>query len=81
MPADQPNLSVLDLAIVGEGSSHSEALTNSVELAIAAERLGYQRHWVAEHHNMPGIASSSPPVLAADAGREHVERCGSAPAA
>ena len=65
MPADQPNLSVLDLAIVGEGSSHSEALTNSVELAIAAERLGYQRHWVAEHHNIPGIASSSPPVLAA----------------
>jgi luciferase family oxidoreductase group 1 len=58
-------LSVLDLAIVGEGSSHTEALTNSVDLARQAERLGYHRHWVAEHHNMPGIASSSPPVLAA----------------
>jgi luciferase family oxidoreductase group 1 len=60
-----PTLSVLDLAIVGEGSSHSEALQNSVELAQAAERLGFHRHWVAEHHNIPGIASSSPPVLAA----------------
>ena len=61
----QPKLSVLDLSIVGEGSSHGEALSASVELARAAERLGYHRHWVAEHHNMPGIASSSPPVLAA----------------
>jgi luciferase family oxidoreductase group 1 len=60
-----PKLSVLDLAIVGVGSSHAEALTNSVELARHAERLGYHRHWVAEHHNIPGIASSSPPVLAA----------------
>ena len=60
-----PKLSVLDLAIVGEGSSHHEALTNSVDLAKAVERLGYHRHWVAEHHNIPGIASSSPPVLAA----------------
>jgi luciferase family oxidoreductase group 1 len=60
-----PKLSVLDLAIVGEGSSHGEALRNSVDLARTAERLGYHRHWVAEHHNMPGIASSSPPVLAA----------------
>jgi luciferase family oxidoreductase group 1 len=60
-----PPLSVLDLAIVGEGSSHSEALRNSVDLARRAERLGYRRHWVAEHHNMPGIASSEPAVLAA----------------
>ena len=60
-----PKLSVLDLAIVGEGSSHAEALTNSVDLVQTAERLGYHRHWVAEHHNIPGIASSSPPVLAA----------------
>src|ERR1700682_4005313 len=58
-------LSVLDLAPVGEGSSPSEALTSSVQLAIAAERLGYRRHWVAEHHNMPGIASSAPAVLIA----------------
>ena len=58
-------ISVLDLAVVGEGSSHSEALANSVDLAQTAERLGYHRHWVAEHHNMPGIASSAPAVLAA----------------
>ncbi len=62
---DRPKLSVLDLAIVGEGSSHAEALASSVDLARTAERLGYHRHWVAEHHNMPGIASSAPAVLAA----------------
>src|SRR6202040_1751903 len=56
---------VLDLAPVGEGSSPSDALQNSVRLAITAERLGYRRHWVAEHHNMPGIASSAPAVLIA----------------
>ncbi len=56
-------LSVLDLAIVSEGSEPADALRNSVELAKHVERLGYGRHWVAEHHNIPGIASSSPPVL------------------
>jgi luciferase family oxidoreductase group 1 len=58
-------LSVLDLAPVGEGSSARRALASSLELVQEAERLGYHRHWVAEHHNMPGIASSSPPVLLA----------------
>ena len=58
-------LSVLDLAPVGDGSSPAQALANSVELARLAERLGFRRLWVAEHHNMPGIASSSPPVLIA----------------
>jgi luciferase family oxidoreductase group 1 len=58
-------LSVLDLAPVGRGSTPAAALRNSIELAREAERLGYRRHWVAEHHNMPGIASSSPPVLLA----------------
>src|SRR3954464_10269438 len=58
-------LSVLDLATVGRGFTPADALQNSTELAQEAERLGYQRHWVAEHHNMPGIASSSPPVLLA----------------
>jgi luciferase family oxidoreductase group 1 len=56
-------LSVLDLAIVPEGSEPADALRNSVELVQHVERLGYSRHWVAEHHNMPGIASSTPPVL------------------
>jgi luciferase family oxidoreductase group 1 len=61
-------LSVLDLAPVGRGSSPAAALANSGELVQEAERLGYRRHWVAEHHNMPGIASSSPAVLLAHLG-------------
>ena len=60
-------LSVLDLAPVGDGSSPAEALRSSLVLAAEAERLGYHRYWVAEHHNMPGIASSSPAVLLAHA--------------
>lgn len=58
-------LSVLDLAPVGRGYTPADALAASLRLAQEAERLGYQRFWVAEHHNMPGIASSSPPVLIA----------------
>ena len=58
-------LSVLDLAPVGEGSSEGAALRNSIDLVQVAERLGYHRYWVAEHHNMPGIASSAPAVLLA----------------
>jgi len=61
-------LSVLDLAPVGRGGSPAQALQNSTELARVVEHLGYQRHWVAEHHNMPGIASSSPAVLLAHLG-------------
>lgn len=60
-----PILSVLDLAIVGEGSDAAQALAASQRQAQEAERLGFHRYWVAEHHNMPGIASSSPPVLIA----------------
>ncbi|HEU5151821.1 MAG TPA: LLM class flavin-dependent oxidoreductase [Iamia sp.] len=60
-----PVLSVLDLSIVGRGSTPSDALDGSRRLAQEAERLGFHRYWVAEHHNMPGIASSSPPVLIA----------------
>lgn len=56
-------LSVLDLAPVPHGSTASEALARSVELARRVESLGYLRHWVAEHHNMRGIASSAPAVL------------------
>ena len=65
MSARQPPLSVLDLAIVAEGSEPGEALRNSVELVQHVERLGYRRHWVAEHHNIPGIASAAPAVLIA----------------
>jgi luciferase family oxidoreductase group 1 len=58
-------LSVLDLAPVATGSTIGQALGNSLDLARHVERLGYRRHWVAEHHNMPGIASSAPAVLIA----------------
>ena len=57
-------LSVLDLCPVPTGESTGEALRRSVDLARHAERWGFTRYWVAEHHNMPGIASSAPAVLA-----------------
>lgn len=60
-----PPLSVLDLAPVGVGSTAGAALASTVELARETERLGFHRFWVAEHHNMPGIASSAPAVLLA----------------
>jgi luciferase family oxidoreductase group 1 len=62
---DSIPLSVLDLAPVPTGATVADALRNSLELAQHVERLGYRRHWVAEHHNMPGIASSAPAVLIA----------------
>ncbi|NEA39518.1 LLM class flavin-dependent oxidoreductase [Streptomyces sp. SID11385] len=56
-------LSVLDLVTVGAGHTAGEALATGVRIAKTAERLGYHRYWVAEHHSMPGIASSSPAVI------------------
>jgi luciferase family oxidoreductase group 1 len=56
-------LSVLDLAVIADSSDAGGALRQSIELARAVERLGYHRFWVAEHHNMPGIASSATAVL------------------
>ncbi|MDB2551377.1 LLM class flavin-dependent oxidoreductase [Paracoccus sp. (in: a-proteobacteria)] len=55
--------SLLDLAPVPEGSEASEAIANSLDLARHAENWGYHRYWLAEHHNMPGIASSATAVL------------------
>jgi luciferase family oxidoreductase group 1 len=55
--------SVLDLSPIAEGSTASDALRNSLELALEAERLGYKRFWLAEHHNMPGIASAATAVV------------------
>ncbi len=65
MPSPLPALSVLDLAPVVQGSTPGAALQSSIDLVQHAERLGYERYWVAEHHNMPGIASSQPAVLIA----------------
>ena len=55
--------SVLDLVPVAVGASPRDALRNSLDLARHAERLGYRRYWVAEHHNMPGIASAATSVV------------------
>jgi luciferase family oxidoreductase group 1 len=58
-------LSVLDLAPIVEGGDAAEALRNTLDLARHAERWGYRRFWLAEHHNMPGIASSATSVVMA----------------
>ena len=55
--------SVLDLVPVPEGSHPAESFRRSLDLAQHAERWGYQRYWLAEHHNMPGIASAATAVL------------------
>lgn len=56
-------LSVLDLAFVPHGATPGDALRNTLDLARAAERLGYRRFWLAEHHNMVGIASAATSVV------------------
>ena len=58
-------LSVLDLAPIVQGSTAGAALANSLDLARHAEKLGYNRFWLAEHHNMPGIASAATAVVIA----------------
>jgi luciferase family oxidoreductase group 1 len=55
--------SILDLAPVTEGSTPAHAFANTLDLARRAEQLGYKRYWLAEHHNMPGIASAATAVL------------------
>ena len=56
-------LSILDLVLVTRGSTPGGALRNSLDLARYAERLGYRRYWVAEHHNMPGIGGAATSVV------------------
>src|SRR5437016_13434958 len=56
-------LSVLDLSPVATGSSGAAALHNSLDLARLADRLGFTRYWVAEHPNLPSIASSAPEIM------------------
>ena len=55
--------SVLDLAPIPAGFTAADALRNSLELAQLAERLNYKRYWLAEHHNMPGIASAATAIV------------------
>lgn len=58
-------LSVLDLATITQGSDAATAFEHTRDLARHAERWGYRRYWLAEHHNMPGIASAATPVVIA----------------
>jgi luciferase family oxidoreductase group 1 len=62
MPVKIP-FSILDLSLIVEGSNAAQALHNTLDLARHAERWGYQRYWLAEHHNMPGIASAATSVV------------------
>jgi luciferase family oxidoreductase group 1 len=59
------DLSVLDLSPIVEGGDAARSLANTLNLARHAERLGYKRYWLAEHHNMPGIASAATAVVIA----------------
>ena len=63
MPFKTPKLSMLDLVTVREGGTTRQALDLAVQTAQKAEALGFTRYWLAEHHNMPGIASSATAVL------------------
>jgi luciferase family oxidoreductase group 1 len=63
----QPRLSVLDLVPVRSGQTSAQALAASLDLAALADRLGFERYWFAEHHNMAAVAASSPPVMIAAA--------------
>ncbi|MBP2368262.1 LLM class flavin-dependent oxidoreductase [Pseudonocardia parietis] len=70
-------VSVLDTSPVVEGSTAAEALRNTVDLAVLADRLGYRRYWAAENHGMRGVASCAPAVLTAElAGRTRRIRVG-----
>ncbi|HXT92802.1 MAG TPA: LLM class flavin-dependent oxidoreductase, partial [Trebonia sp.] len=71
-------LTVLDLVPISSGSTATQALRNSIDLAQQAERLGYTRYWFAEHHLNPGVAGTSPAVvLALTAGATSTIRLGS----
>ena len=59
----RPDISVLDLAPIREGGTAAEAFRNALDLARHAERWGYRRFWLAEHHNIPGIASAATAVV------------------
>ncbi len=69
MPSTRPvQLSVLDLSVLVEGATSADALRDTTTLAVVADALGFTRFWVAEHHNMPSVACTSPTVLIAHLG-------------
>src|SRR5688572_23747241 len=66
MPNDTPQsvrYSLLDLAPIVQGATAAQSFRNTLDLAQHAERWGYQRYWLAEHHNIPGIASAATSVV------------------
>lgn len=67
MPVSRPALSVLDLVPVRTGQTSEQAVAASLALVRRADELGYRRYWFAEHHNMPAVGSTTPPVLIAAA--------------
>ena len=59
------NLSIVDVSAVPPGQSRTAALSNTIELAQHAEKLGYQRYWLAEHHGAGSVAGRAPEVMIA----------------
>ncbi len=62
-PLSDVRYSVLDLCPIAQGSTAAQSFRNSLDLARHAEAAGFHRYWVAEHHNIPGVASSATPVV------------------
>ena len=73
--------SVLDLSPINQGSDAAQSFRNTLDLARHAERWGYRRFWLAEHHDMPGIASAATAVVIGHVARRHVDASASARAA
>src|SRR5262245_29080308 len=63
-------LSILDVSPVVSGSSYAQALHNTLDLARFADQRGYTRFWLAEHHNSPSIASTTPDIMISQIARE-----------
>jgi len=63
-------LSILDVSPIVSGSTSAQALRNSIDLARFADERGYTRYWLAEHHNSPGIASTTPEIMIGQIARE-----------
>ena len=65
--------SILDLSPIVEGSDAAQALRNTIDLARHAEAWGYHRYWLAEHHNIPSVASAATAVVIGAVAGEHVD--------